>query len=104
MNTENDPLRKVLSTWRDIEASQDFDEAVWHRIESEPARATSPLRGFIELFTAHPAWAACAGAAAGLVIGLALAGRPMAAPDQFALLSSDSLAGSYIHVATGETP
>ena len=59
---------------------------------------------FIELLTARPAWAACAGVAAGLIIGLALSGRPAAAPDQFALLGSDSLAASYIHVATGESP
>ena len=104
MNTENDPLKRVLSTWRDIEPRQGFEDAVWQRIEALPEQSTSPLRAFIELLTAQPAWAACAGVAAGLIIGLALSGRPMAAPDQFALLGSDSLAASYIHVAAGESP
>ena len=101
MNTEHDPFKKVLSTWRDIEPRQGFEDAVWHRIEAQPEPAASPFRTFIELLTAQPAWAACAGVVAGLIIGLALVGRPMTAPDQFALLGSDSIASSYIHIATG---
>jgi hypothetical protein len=102
MNTEHDPLKKVLSTWRDIEPRQGFEDAVWRQIESQPAPAASVFGAFLELLTAQPAWAACTGVAAGLVIGLALSGRPMAAPDQFALLGSDSVAASYIHIAAGD--
>ena len=104
MNTENDPLKRVISTWRDIEPRQGFEDAVWRRIETRPEEAFSPLRALIELLTARPAWAACAGALAGIIVGLALLGRPPAPSEQFALLDSDSLAGSYIHLARGDMP
>ena len=104
MNKENDPLKRVISTWRDIEPRQGFEDAVWRRIESRPEEAFSPLRALVELLTARPAWAACAGALAGVILSLALLGTPSAHSEQFALLDGDSLAGSYIHLASGDTP
>ncbi|MFH0907333.1 MAG: hypothetical protein V1929_01035 [bacterium] len=104
MNTDIDPLKKALATWRDIEPRQGFEDAVWRRIEARPEQAASPFRAFIELLTARPAWAACAGVAAGVLIGLALTGRPASASEQFALLGSDSLASNYIQLATGYKP
>jgi hypothetical protein len=108
MNTNHDPLKDALAAWRDIDPRPGFEDSVWRRIEAQPnvTRASSPWLPATEITGWKPVslFATAAGVIAGIVIGLALAAPPSPRAHEFALLNSGSLAGSYVHLVSGDSP
>jgi hypothetical protein len=95
MNNERDPLKESLAAWRDIEPRPGFEDAVWRRIERQPA---PPRHAW------WPVWATAAGIATGVLVGLAVTVPHRARANDFAMLAPSSVAGSYVHLVSGDTP
>lgn len=103
-------LSMLLREWKGATSPPNFEAAVWRRIriasapEQRRLRLVTTLR---EWLVPRPAWANTMAAAAGIVVGVGLAfstpvahgGRSAAEP----LLDSQTLAGSYLAMVTGET-
>lgn len=104
-------LSALLRQWESVEPQTDFEAAVWQRIRAD--RVTdqgrrSMLETWREWLAPLPAWANVAAAAAGIVagVGLGLSAQPAAHGGRQAdepLLHSQTLAGSYLAMATGRT-
>ena len=99
-------LRSLLQQWHPIETTDTFNASVWQRIRAEQNPAASNV--LYERFT--PRWIGlnAAAAAAGLILGVGLALTAASAPSNHTtpdqpLLRSQTLAGSYLTLVTGET-
>lgn len=102
-------LKALLQQWPGIEPRADFEFCVWRRIRTAAtAESTAPglwvvVRGWL---AAEPAWVPAMAATAGILVGVALAlsapqtrtGPYSAAP----LLHSQTLAGAYLTMVSGE--
>jgi hypothetical protein len=101
-------LSTLLREWKGVEPPADFEAAVWRRIRT--ASALEPrglsLIGFVrDWILPHPAWASVVAAAAAIVVGgWAGISTPMAREDRQdaePLLHAQTLAGSYLAMASG---
>lgn len=101
-------LSRVLQTWRGIEPRDNFEAVVWRRIRTASVSEKRFVPAAIDVrawFVPRPVWLSAAAAVAGLVFGVGLAfstsggrdGRQTADP----LLQAQTLAGSYLAMATG---
>lgn len=101
-------LSTLLRQWKGVEPSADFETAVWRRIRTASASEPRSLSiiGFVrDWILSHPALASVAAAAAAIVVGgLAGISVPMTQESHQAaepLLHTQTLAGSYLAMATG---
>jgi anti-sigma-K factor RskA len=106
--TGDERLSALLQQWKSVEPQADFEAAVWRRIRADRA-ADRDRRRFGETWREWldplPAWVNVAAVAAGIVVGVGMAfsaqpshvGRQTNDP----LLHSQTLAGSYLAMATG---
>ena len=103
-------LSVLLQQWKSVEPQADFEAAVWHRIRADRA-VDRGSRRFVETWREWlaplPAWVNVAAAAAGIVVGIGMGFSTPAAPGgrqaDEPLLHSQTLAGSYLAMATGRT-
>lgn len=106
----DDRLSALLQEWKGIEPRANFETAVWRRIrtvsvlESQGQSLVDILRDCI---LPHPVWVNALAAMAAIMVGVlagfsvpsARDGRQTAEP----LLHSQTLAGSYLAMASGDT-
>jgi len=99
--TRDERLRALMSQWRAVDPSTDFEAAVWRRIRAVPAAQPSGLWDRrLGWFLTHPVWAGAAAAsvamAIGLLAGLATPGHARAGGHEtHALLQPGTLMGAY---------
>jgi hypothetical protein len=103
-------LSTLLHEWKGIEPRADFEAAVWRRIRADQAADRGRrriLEAWREWLDPLPAWVNVAAAAAGIVVGIGMGLSTPAAPGgrqaDEPLLHSQTLAGSYLAMATGRT-
>lgn len=103
-------LGDLLRKWHSIEPKANFETAVWRGIHTATApgqRRFPALTTLRDWFAPRPAWVNAMAVAAGIVVGVGLAfstptvgdGRQADEP----LLHSQTMAGSYLALVTGET-
>jgi hypothetical protein len=103
-------LSALLQQWKSVEPQADFEAAVWRRIRADRV-ADRGRRRFVESWREWlaplPAWVNVAAAAAGIVVGIGMGFSMAAAPGgrqaDEPLLHPQTLAGSYLTMATGRT-
>lgn len=103
-------LTALLHEWRGVEPQANFEAAVWRRIRAVPTpeqRRLSMGEAWREWFGPRLVWVNAIAAAAGVVIGVGLAFSGTGLRDDRhanePLLHSETLAGSYLAMMTGET-
>ncbi len=102
-------LSALLQQWKSVEPQANFEAAVWRRIRADQVVDRGSWR-FVETWREWlaplPAWVNVA-AAAGIVVGVGMGLSTPAAPGgrqaDEPLLHSQTLAGSYLAMATGRT-
>lgn len=102
-------LSALLHEWKDVEPPVGFEAAVWQRIRAVPTpeqRRLSLRDAWREWFGPRPVWVNAVAAAAGIIIGVGLAFSGAVLRDgrhaDDRLLHSETLAGSYLTMVTGE--
>lgn len=107
MPEADERLMALLRQWKGVEPTCDFEAAVWRKIQSVTATDVcqgSRIERFRGWMPMRPAWATAAAAAAALIVGAGigfLSPRPLPAHPTHPLLQSQTMAGAYVHVATG---
>jgi hypothetical protein len=103
-------LSVLLQQWNSVEPKANFESAVWQRIRATRSADRGRrriLEAWREGIVPLPAWVNVAAAAAGIVVGVGMGFSTPAAPGgrqaDEPLLHSQTLAGSYLAMATGRT-
>ncbi len=96
MNDNDDKLRRLLATWKDIEPRPDFAADVLRRI-----RRIEPAHPALVWLTTSPAWTYIAALAAGLLVGTYAAWAPVSGRSDGTLLHSGTVAGNYLSLLAG---
>ncbi|MEI6165622.1 MAG: hypothetical protein WCS52_00355 [bacterium] len=96
---KDDNLTTLLQEWQGINTGVTFETEVWSKIH----RTSQPTTR--EWATPSLSWINAMAAAAGLVLGIGLAFNVPSTPDrnhaETSLLHAQTLAGSYLAMATG---
>jgi hypothetical protein len=102
-------LRVLLRTWRVMEPSPGFEDAVWRKIRAEARPCPNVSAPSPAIWAAaRPIWLHAAAATFGIVLGISLAhathadSPPTRAAQQ--TLSPHTLAGAYLTLLTGDHP
>jgi hypothetical protein len=109
MKQNDDKLNVLLKQWRDVEPPASFEANVWRQIRT--SRAEQPERvSLVDLIGRllwQPAWSMAAALAVAAIVGIwgGVASAPRhqdASKAELQFLSSGTLAGSYLQMATKE--
>ncbi len=113
MKTEDQQLSNLLKQWPDIEPPSDFRAKVWQKIRAEEAHKSQSmslgelLHRWLQAQLLQPVFSVVTAVVIGLVAGLwggtiSAPRPPITADTGFGFLSSRTLAGSYLHLASGQ--
>ena len=102
-------LRERLREWPGLEPRLDFEDAFWRRVATAAEPAFNGFEAWQLWFGVRPAWAGAAAALIAVAVGVAST-LALAQPHRGALalptpsLQGQSLANSYLAMASGDAP